>query len=417
MVAPLHARVNGAGPTGILAALALAHAGWTVTLVDPLPRDRLIQRRRAYAFTHSSRQLLQQLGLWAELQDHLIPFRRLHLVDAALERTVDLSPADLAAAVRGSDASIGWIGAHTPVMTMLLERARQDPSIALNLAETGSLQDGADLVVAADGPDSPTRRSLAIGTWGWAYGQSCLTVQVAMRGSAAETAWELLRPEGPFAVLPLGKRTFQLVWSASRNRARRLEGLNDAAFLDALAGVLPDQLQPDALLDEPRAFPVSLALARRLHRGRTVLVGESAHHCHPVGGQGLNLCWRDVEVLHRLACRAAGGRLAPRRIAAAYALRRWPDVLFTLASTDLLVRVFSNRHRPLLALRSLAFTVLSRWPFSRRWILGLMTLGLPSARPQGRRRPPESRHGDQLLPPATTLSRDPALPAPPDGPR
>ena len=36
MPMPLQAQVMGAGPTGALAALALADAGWDVTIIDPL---------------------------------------------------------------------------------------------------------------------------------------------------------------------------------------------------------------------------------------------------------------------------------------------------------------------------------------------------------------------------------------------
>ena len=69
----LHARVHGAGPTGALAALALAAAGWEVSVHDPLDRDQLMERTRAYAFTHSSRELLQRLDLWRALQPFLHP--------------------------------------------------------------------------------------------------------------------------------------------------------------------------------------------------------------------------------------------------------------------------------------------------------------------------------------------------------
>ena len=39
--------VRGAGPTGSLAALALAEAGWRVHLLDPQTPEQLLQRRRA----------------------------------------------------------------------------------------------------------------------------------------------------------------------------------------------------------------------------------------------------------------------------------------------------------------------------------------------------------------------------------
>lgn len=385
----LRAQVNGAGPTGALVALALAEAGWQVRICDPLPAATLLERSRAYAFTHSSQRLLERLGLWESLQPAMVPFRSLELLDLATHRQVPFGLADLGPRLRAAPAAaVGWVGRHRPLMAVLLERLEAHPAIALELggasrAGLAVAADGpdlpaslpADLIVAADGPHSPTREALGIGVLQRPYRQNCLTALVELRGCADDQAWELLRPEGPFAVLPLGDGLFQLVWSAPAPRCRQLESLGDAAFLDALAGALPDQLQPDALADDPRAFPVALLLARRLHRGRTVLVGEAGHRCHPVGGQGLNLCWRDVAELHRLARRVAAGRLPAARLPAAYGRRRWPDLLLTLLATDLLVRLFSNRSPLLLPLRHLALVLLARLAPLRRLSLGAMTHG------------------------------------------
>jgi 2-octaprenyl-6-methoxyphenol hydroxylase len=94
-----------------------------------------------------------------------------------------------------------------------------------------------------------------------------------------------------------------------------------------------------------------------------------------VGGQGLNLCWRDVAVLQQLARRAAAGRLRPRRLPAAYARRRWLDILLVLLATDALVRLFSNRQPLLLPLRQLALAALARYRWLRRLCLSAMTDG------------------------------------------
>ncbi|MBD2422910.1 FAD-dependent monooxygenase [Cyanobium sp. FACHB-13342] len=375
----LRAQVNGAGPTGALAALALAEAGWQVEIHDPLPAATLLERSRAYAFSHSSQRLLTTLGVWEPLQQAMVPFRSLQLLDLAIGQQVPFGLADLGPRLAAAPgAAVGWVAQHRPLMTVLLERLAAHPAIRLalgtpSLSAAGSAP--ADLIVAADGPHSPTRSALGIGALQWAYRQNCLTALVQLRGSADDQAWELFRPEGPFAILPLGEGLFQLVWSAPAPRCRQLESLGDAAFLDALAGALPDRFQPDALLDDPRAFPVSLLLAHRLHRGTTVLVGESGHRCHPVGGQGLNLCWRDVAQLHRLARRVRAGGLAVERLPAAYGLRRWPDLLLTLVATDLLVRLFSNRSPLLLPLRRLALLLLARLAPLRRLSLAAMTQG------------------------------------------
>jgi 2-octaprenyl-6-methoxyphenol hydroxylase len=380
MTAPLLARVHGAGPTGALTALALADAGWRVVLHDPLEPPALLARNRAYALTHSSRRLLRRLRLWQVLEPQLVPFRQLQLRDLGSGGDAAFTSPDLGGLPPPAPgAALGWIARHGPLMEVLLERLAAEPSVRLALGTppppTAHAEAAADLVVAADGPASPTRTALGIRQWRWPYRQACLTVQVELRGSRADEAWELLRPEGPFAVLPLGDRQAQLVWSAPASRCHQLEGLSGAAFLDRLAAALPERLQPDALLDAPRSFPVALELASRLHRGRVVLVGESAHRCHPVGGQGLNLCWRDVEVLHTLAARAAAGRLRPGQLAGAYGRRRWPDLLLTLLATDLLVRLFSNRQPLLLPLRRLALLALAGSAPLRRLALGVMTHG------------------------------------------
>jgi len=382
VAAALAARVLGGGPSGALAALALADAGWRVELVDPLPPERLAARQRAYAFTHSSHRLLEALGLWEALAPAMVPFHRLHLADLGW-------PGGWASALHlqaRPGRAVGWIAQHGPLMAVLLERLHAHPAVTTAFGSAAAAPPASppvDLVVAADGPHSPTRTALALPLLHRTYRQACLTAQVQMRGSADDEAWELLRPEGPFAVLPLGDGRFQVVWSAPEARCRQLESLDDAAFLDALAAALPDRFQPDALLDQPRAFPVVLQQSLGLRRGHTLLLGESAHRCHPVGGQGLNLCWRDVATLHRLAQRAAGGRLRPARLPAAYARRRWPDLLLTLLSTHGLVLLFSNRQPLLLALRRPGLALLRRLPPLTALVLALMTRDRQPARLQG----------------------------------
>jgi 2-octaprenyl-6-methoxyphenol hydroxylase len=377
---PFTALVRGAGPTGALAALALADAGWQVAVVDPSSRERLLARGRAYAFTHSSRRLLLHLGLWDRLLPRLAPFHQLHLNDLGCQRASRFSAADLWGNRSGAQP-VGWIGAHGPLMDLLLTELEARPAIQLQLGSghpataSEAFGAGADLVVAADGPSSPTREGLGIRSWRHPYRQHCLSAQVGLRGAPGETAWEQLRPEGPFAVLPMGGERFQVVWSAPAWRCQQLESLSPAAFLDALAAVLPEGIEVVSLLEPQRAFPVALQLARRMHRGHTILVGETAHRCHPVGGQGLNLCWRDVAVLHALARRAQRGRLSITRLGASYGRRRWVDAGLTLLITDGLVRLFSNRHPLLLPLRAPALRLLAHVPPLRRCVLGAMTHG------------------------------------------
>ena len=376
--AALRARVFGAGPTGALTALAMARSGWAVELWDPLPPAALLERSRAYALTHSSAELLQSLNLWQSLLPDLAPFRRLELCDQALQRQVSFLGSDRPTRPgAGAPDAVGWILQHRPLMALLLQELEREPGLCLHLGDPSGPEPAAvvDLEVAADGHHSPRRRAAGIRHWHRPYRQGCLTVQVRLRGSRPDQAWELFRPEGPFAVLPLGDDAFQLVWSAPLQRLQQLERLQPAAFLDALSAALPEQLQAEVLLDQPRAFPVALEWAWPLQRKGVVLVGEAAHRSHPVGGQGLNLCWRDVAALQQLAARVAAGRLPLRQLPGRYAARRWLDITLVLLATDALVRLFSNRQPLLLPLRRLALALLARFTWLRSVSLSAMSDG------------------------------------------
>ena len=362
--------ILGAGPTGSLTALALAKNNQRVVLHDPLPTDDLTTRSRAYAITHSSRRLLQKLNLWHCLAEDLIPFDLLDLRDQSVQWKVLFQLNDLPAGHR-IHGGIGWILDHGPLMRLLFSCLQIHPNVELFLGVPPPDPGPDDLIVAADGPGSPTRKSWGIGHWRHTYRQGCLTVKVAIRGIGEKKAFELFRSEGPLAILPLGQGNFQVVWSAPLYRCRERCELSSGGFLDQLAAILPTGLEPDRLLDRPRAFPQELMLAHRLSSGRGVLIGEAGHRCHPVGGQGLNLCWRDVETLLQSVTR--GG--SPSSIARRYGRQRWMDLLLVGLSTDLLVRLFSNRSRVLLPFRSIAIGLLALNSTLRKLSLRAMSDG------------------------------------------
>ena len=358
--------VRGAGPTGSLAALALAEAGWRVHLLDPQTPEQLLQRRRAYALTHSTQELLIQLKLWRHLSSCCHPFRRLELHDRGSKASTLFSAPE----------AVGWIADHRPLQQHLLEACHQHKAVTMHLG-TGSTPSPSpdDLQVIAEGANSSSRDALGIGFRGFRYRQSCLTVQVKLTtttSSSDDTAWELFRPEGPLAVLPFGAGVAQVVWSAPQQRCQQRCELHPEAFLAALNQALPPAAQAEALLDQPAWFPVEWRLAPRLGRGTTLLCGETAHRCHPVGGQGLNLCWRDVATLAALAQQP---ELGARQLVQRYGRRRWLDLIAVMIATDGLIRLFSNGHRLLLPIRRFGIALLDGIPALRRLSLNLATYG------------------------------------------
>ncbi len=372
----LRIKINGAGPTGCLLALSLAQKGCKVNICDPLSIDSITCKSRAYALTQSSRLLLQKLQLWEQLLPYLCSFSKLTLEDCEIQKSVIFNCLDLSCLNQQSDA-IGWIIEHKFLMMVIFKNILTSNNVHTSIGDSYSF-DGLlfDFTVGADGINSPTRKNIGIGQYNIPYKQGCLTAKVIIRGANQNTAFEILREKGPLAILPIGKELFQVVWTDSLDNCIDRVSQTPAFILDQLAGILPEGLEPDLLLDKPAAFPVGICIAHCFYKGRTILVGEACHSFHPVGGQGLNLGLRDVSILSDLLIGANKGKINIHSLPRKYGNKRIVDVATITIFTHLLIILFSNRNRLLLSLRVIILNILSSFSYVRRFIMMIMTDGV-----------------------------------------
>ena len=366
--------IIGSGPTGSLAALSLANLGCRVDLYERLSDDELINKNRTYALTHSTRRILQRLKIWNEIEFDLVPFHHLNVIDSDINKRVSFEIFDLGK-FNLTHASIGWIVEHEKIMQSILNIINRNNNI--NKIPTSVIRNSNnyDLILVSDGSNSITKKNLNIPFLRFNYDQVCITAKVLLRGAKSNEAFEILTPEGPFAVLPLGNDLFQIVCSLSISKASFLNDLPGFLFLDYLASILPSGIQPDSIIDEPQSYPIKFILNYSFFSGKYIFLGETAHALHPVGGQGLNLCWRDVESLTKIIS-ISFFRKNTIIIPLVYFLYRLVDVLSISLITDILVRYSRSNYRILIWPKYLIFYMLSKLPFLRRCVLSMFTNGL-----------------------------------------
>jgi len=210
------------------------------------------------------------------------------------------------------------------------------------------------------------------------YSQSCLTFKVAVRGHCEKRAYEIYRKEGPLALLPLEKNLYQVIWTSSTLKA--IERLNsDKNFLmDNLSTILPDEFKLDQIIGEFNIFPVSLSLNLPvLNFKKLVFVGDAFHTFHPVGGQGLNTCWRDVNTIYDLLNKNTSiTKMQLILFKFKYFSSRILDIIVTIFITDLLISIFANRNLFLFPIRKFSFLLLNNFLFIRKLVLNQMTKSL-----------------------------------------
>ena len=366
--------IIGSGLTGSIASISLAKAGCIVDLYERLSDEELVNRDRTYAITHSSRRILEKIGLWSTISKDLVPFQYLNVIDYDLNQKFQFLLDDLKYAER-KYLSVGWIAVHNNIMAEILNTISNLDNINKIPTSVIPNTNKYDLIVVADGSNSNTKKKLKTRSFSFNYDQICITSKVLLRGVRSNEAFEILNNEGPFAVLPLGGDLFQIIASQSLTKGAANMELPKSQYLDYLSSILPYGVELDTMIDERSSYPIKFLLNYCFHSGKYIYLGETSHIFHPVGGQGLNLCWRDVDSLTSIISLPLFKRYK-FFIPVCYTLSRLTDILSISLLTDALVRYSRSNIDIFYIPRSIIFFILRNYSFVRRVVLNIMTNGI-----------------------------------------
>ena len=333
--------VAGAGAAGLTTGIALARAGFEVTIAGGLDLNR---NGRTVALFEASIQLYRSLELWNRLSDIASPLERIRLVDD----TGSMFHPD-PVLLRSSEINLPAFGyniENAALVGALADIARDTPGIRLldtllddyilsSTRVSARLSNGerieAALLVGADGRNSRARAAAGIRVTEWKYPQTALTALLWHERPHRATSTEFHTRIGPCTLVPLRgtaehPNRSSLVWLMSHEDAARRRQLPDAE-LAAEIGKQVRGIHGAMGLEGPRgAFPMSGLRCNSLVGPRVALVADAGHYFPPIGAQGLNLGLRDVAQL--AASVGKFGRAdpgAPRALADYDAARR-PDV-------------------------------------------------------------------------------------------
>ena len=388
--------IVGGGIVGLTLACALKDSGLSVVLIEAKPHSVAAAKGQAYAVHMLSRRIFEGIGIWDKILPQIATYRQVRLTDADHPGVVEFQPADL-----GTEA-LGYVAEHQALLTPLQEFLQEctnvfylcPAEVVKTQYEPGGVEidlkvDGESrtirtrLLVAADGARSRIRTAAGINTRGWQYWQSCIVAFVKPEKPHNDTAYERFWPSGPFAILPLPGNRCRIVWTAPHEEAKALVALDDEQFLAELSLRYGDQMGRLELEGSRFVFSVQLMQSDRYVLPRLALIGDAAHCCHPVGGQGLNMGIRDAAALAQVLQLAhnQGEDIGDLPVLKRYERWRKQENLTILGFTDLLDRMFSNNWLPVVVVRRLGLWMLQRVRPLKKFALQLMT-GLRGRAPE-----------------------------------
>jgi 2-octaprenyl-6-methoxyphenol hydroxylase len=368
-------KIAGSGPTGLLLSIALSKFDCNIFLTDLLTKDRLIDKDKTYAITHSTRKILSKFRLWEKLEPFLFGFDTLSISDSVTSAFTNLSISDLDDDI-SSAKNIGWVVKHADLINVFFQEIDNHENIFFTTPQKLSRKKILfDYNFFSTGANSLDKNNLDFINLKKSYNQSCLTFKVSLRGNYEKRAYEIFRKEGPLALLPLNKNLYQVIWTSSTLKS--IERLNsDKNFLiDNLSTILPNEFKLDQIIGEFNIFPVSLSFNIPVFNFKKfVFVGDSFHTFHPVGGQGLNSCWRDVNTIFDLLNENISfNKMNLFLFKFKYFSARLLDIIFTILITDSLISIFANRSLFLFPIRKFSFLLLNNFLFIRKLVLNQMT--------------------------------------------
>src|SRR5690625_4639499 len=386
--------LSGGGLVGLSLGVALADAGLAVAVVDRLEPATVVDEPfdgRASAIARGSQHVLSATGVWAHVGEDAAPILDIRVSDGKIGKR----PSRLFVhfdADEFAEGPMGWIVENRMLRRALHARIKELPNLALiapaNLDEavrredgvTAHLSDGrrleAPLLIAAEGRNSPLRKSAGIPVTTWDYPQSGIVCTIYHEYDHAGTAHEHFLPSGPFAVLPLtddeqGRHRSSIVWTEKRALVDGFMALDDAGFAREIQRRFGYGLGEIKVEGHRWSYPLSLMHAERYHDRRLAVIGDAAHGIHPIAGQGFNLGLRDVAALAECVvdARRLGLDIGSEPVLARYQRWRRFDNVLMLAATDGLNRLFSNDLPPVRLARNLGMGMVHRLVPARRFFM------------------------------------------------
>ena len=380
--------IGGGGMVGLTLGLALARSGLEVTVADPLAQETVLDARfdgRVSALAYASVRMLTVLGIWTRLENGAQPINDILVTDGAPGRSTSLLSLHFDSREVGQP--LGHICENRHIRAALFETVAETPNLRFRAKsqiahlDPGkrsidvTLSDGeqlrSQLVVAADGRESPMRELMGIRTVGWSYPQVGIVATVEHERDHAGAAYEHFLPSGPFAILPMTGRRSSLVWTERENLGAKIVKLPETEFEAELATRFGAHLGATKVSGPRWSYPLKFHLARDWVKPHFALAGDAAHGIHPIAGQGLNLGLKDAAALTEVVVDAArlGLEFGSLEILRRYERWRRFDTFSLAAATDALNRLFSNDFVPLRLARDLGLGLVDRLGPARRFFM------------------------------------------------
>lgn len=294
--------IIGAGPVGLCFAASLARLGLQVALIEKQSEQTLSSPDfdgRDIAVTHTTREILMNLGVWSHLPDDAISeIKQATVLNGTSSSALNFNARDV-----GVD-NLAYIVSNHLIRKAAFDNLKRFTTISLITDVTATqassnkqaafltLSNGiklkCNLLIAADSRFSSIRQQMGISAKRDDFGKSILVFQMEIEKHHANIAYECFYYGYTMAALPLSGNKCSIVITISPHECDRLMNLNEEQFNTEMEGRFHLRHGKMKLLGHRFSYPLISVYADKFVGNCFALIGDAAVGMHPVTAHGFN---------------------------------------------------------------------------------------------------------------------------------
>ena len=369
--------IVGAGVTGALLFLSLKNKNIKVGLIDS--RDSAPNSYRHLSLNNKSMSFLKEVDVWDDLRKTAFEYDQIKVWDQEGTGFIDFNVNELEKNI----PNIGFIVKEGEIQNSLLSLVSDSKDLiwSCNLEKIESINGSifcdtskgnleTKILIGADGIQSSVRNLSSISSRTWSYNQTALVANFSVPQTDS-CIRQTFTSVGPLALLPMNKNELTMIWSIDDAKAYEYLGMSEDDFINEIHQSFGEKLPEIKFSTKRQSFPLNHLSAKTFARDNIFLVGDAAHHIHPLAGLGLNAGIGDVKTLSNLI--TPESLIQVKQIEDKYNRQRIPINLALAAAMEAFKRGFEQKNIWIRLIRNHAFSLTNKLTFLKNKFIELAT--------------------------------------------
>jgi 2-octaprenylphenol hydroxylase len=368
--------VIGSGVVGSALAIKVSKLGYKVAIVDS--KESPPNSLRHLSINQKSKSFLKEIGIWENIKNSAFPYERIKVWDQEGTGFIDFN------AKEAQLPNLGYIVREGEIQKNLIQKFNENKvesfwgetvqrvnfSSDEIFCETDKQTHIAKMIIGCDGMNSKIRELSEINYRSWSYNQTAVVAnfKTSINESCIKQTFTSV---GPLALLPINDKESTMIWSIDDDVSYKFLAMSDEEFTSEVVNKFGEQIEELNMISKRQHFPLHHLSAKTFAKKGIFLVGDSAHHIHPLAGLGLNSGIGDVICLSELIESNSLENL--EEIILAYNRKRIPINLGLAASMEAFKRGFGQKNIWLRLFRNTAFNFANKMSPLKKKFMELAT--------------------------------------------